>query len=121
MALNKQVHLYGIDTSYFYNKKERRLHDKLNKMYIQKSILKDDKLMKDLPQEIKPLVTPSQLHEWAIDEHPNWNVTSSNFMRSFREREKQRNDYAKLPNETKTLISELNLNMKLENKGDNNV
>lgn len=72
----------------------------------------------DLPQEIKPLVTPSQLHEWAIDEHPNWNVTSSNFMRSFREREKQRKDFDKLPNETKVMISELNAKLKLGNKGD---
>ena len=51
MALNKQVHLYGVDTSYFYNKKERILHEKLNKMYITKSILKRGKLMSDLPEE----------------------------------------------------------------------
>lgn len=71
-----------------------------------------------LPLEIQELTSPSQMRDWAIDEHPNWNVTSSNFMRSFREREKQRNDYAKLPNETKTLISELNAKLKLGNKGD---
>ena len=71
-----------------------------------------------LPLEIQELTSPSQMRDWAIDEHPNWNVTSSNFMRSFREREKQRNDYAKLPNETKTLISELNSKLKLGNKGD---
>lgn len=72
----------------------------------------------NLPSEIKPLVTPEQMHDWAIDNNPNWNVTSSNFMRSFKVREKQRSDFAKLPNETKDLIASLGVNMKLENKGD---
>lgn len=51
MALNKQIHLYGVDTSYFYNKKERKIHERLNKMYIQRSILKEGKLMADLPKD----------------------------------------------------------------------
>lgn len=51
MALNKQIHLYGVDTSYFYNKKERKLHEKLNKMYIQKSNIKKGKLMSELSQD----------------------------------------------------------------------
>ena len=45
-------------------------------------------------------------------------VVASNFMRSFKAREKQRVDFAKLPNETKDLIASLGVNMKLENKGD---
>lgn len=71
-----------------------------------------------LPSEIKPLVTPEQMHDWAIDNNPNWNVTSSNFMRSFRERERQRVEHDKLPNETKTMISELNAKLKLGNKDE---
>lgn len=73
----------------------------------------------NLPNEIKPLCTPSQLREWGMMNIETLNtVVASNFMRSFKVREKQRVDYAKLPNETKNLISELNMNMKLENKGE---
>ena len=36
MALNKQVHLYGVDTDYFYNKKEAKIDRKLKKMYLKK-------------------------------------------------------------------------------------
>lgn len=72
-----------------------------------------------LPYEIKPLVTPSQLREWSQMDISTLNtVVASNFMRSFKVREKQRVDFAKLPNETKDLIASLGVNMKLENKGD---
>lgn len=72
-----------------------------------------------LPSEIKSLCSPTQIREWANMNVDTLNsVVASNFMRSFKATEKQRTDYAKLPNETKTLISELNLNMKLENKGE---
>lgn len=73
----------------------------------------------NLPLDIKRLVTSSQLREWSMMDSETLNsVVASNFMRSFKVREKQRSDYAKLPNETKNLISELNMNMKLENKGE---
>lgn len=73
----------------------------------------------NLPQEIKALCSPKQLIEWSQMDISTLNsVVASNFMRSFKVREKQRSDYAKLPNETKNLISELNMNMKLENKGE---
>lgn len=72
-----------------------------------------------LPNEIKPLCTPSQLREWGMMNIETLNtVVASNFMRSFKVREKQRVDFAKLPNETKDLIASLGVNMKLENKGD---
>ena len=45
-------------------------------------------------------------------------VVASNFMRSFKVIEKQRVDFAKLPNETKDLVASLGVSMKLENKGD---
>lgn len=73
----------------------------------------------NLPLEIKALCSPKQLIEWSQMDISTLNsVVASNFMRSFKAREKQRSDYAKLPNETKDLISELNMNMKLENKGE---
>lgn len=43
MALNKQVHLYGIDTAYFYNHKEDKINNKLNSMYLQRSFIKKKK------------------------------------------------------------------------------
>lgn len=70
-----------------------------------------------LPSEIKPLCTPSQLREWGMMNIETLNtVVASNFMRSFKAKEKQRTDYNKLPVETKTLISELGEKLKLENE-----
>lgn len=34
MALDKQVYIYNLDTSMFYNEKEKSLHKRLNKMYL---------------------------------------------------------------------------------------
>jgi hypothetical protein len=51
MALNKQIHLYGVDTSYFYNKKERKIHEKMQQMQFQLSRLKNNRLMSDIPDE----------------------------------------------------------------------
>jgi len=36
LALNKQIHLYGVGTDYFYNKKEEKINIKLNKLRITK-------------------------------------------------------------------------------------
>jgi len=38
MALNKQVHLYGVDTSYFYNKKKDEFTKSLIKCILLKAI-----------------------------------------------------------------------------------
>ena len=43
MALNKQVHLYGIDTAYFYSHKEEKIQTKLNAMYIERAKYKKKK------------------------------------------------------------------------------
>ena len=51
MALNKQVHLYGIDTSCFYFKEELKLYYKISAMTINNSILK--KKIKELQKEKK--------------------------------------------------------------------
>lgn len=34
MALNKQIHIYSVDTSAFYNESEKKIHDKMNKYYL---------------------------------------------------------------------------------------
>lgn len=51
MALNKQVHLYGVDTEYFYNSKERFVSERMKKLQFERHKLKSNTLMKDLPQE----------------------------------------------------------------------
>lgn len=50
MALNKQVYLYGVDTSYFYNKKERKIHEKMQQMQFHLNRLKNGRLMSDIPE-----------------------------------------------------------------------
>ena len=42
MALNKQVHIYSIDTSAFYTKEERVIHKKMSKLCIYRSKLKKE-------------------------------------------------------------------------------
>lgn len=59
MALNSQVHLYSVDTSYFYNTKEKKIHDKLNAMYIQRKF-ETEKL---IPFEEKDDMTDEEISE----------------------------------------------------------
>jgi arsenate reductase-like glutaredoxin family protein len=40
IALNKQIHIYSVDTSAFYYENEKQIHKKLNKVYILKSKIK---------------------------------------------------------------------------------
>lgn len=47
--LDKQIHIYSVDTSAFYNKKELKIHNKLNKLYFKKEKTEEDK------KEIKKL------------------------------------------------------------------
>jgi hypothetical protein len=51
LALQKQVHIYNLDTSCFYNQKEEIIHKKLNKMYLFRMTLTKRKNQKDLPGE----------------------------------------------------------------------
>lgn len=69
-----------------------------------------------LPKEVQSVCSPEQLQEWARDEHFNASVESSNFQRSFRAREKTRQEFDRLPNDTKILISELQQTHRVENK-----
>lgn len=59
----------------------------------------------NLPEEVKNAITPEQLKEWALDGNLNLSVVSSNFQRSFRERQKATKEYNKLPNEFKQRLS----------------
>lgn len=36
MSLSNQVHLYSVDTSYFYNNEEKKIHDELNNLYLER-------------------------------------------------------------------------------------
>ena len=55
LALDKQVHIYSIDTSAFYNKKEEKVHNCLAKMYIFRKYLKNK------------LEKPDKLEEGMVD------------------------------------------------------
>lgn len=76
--------------------------------YIDKALGRSGYFSKDewskLPLEVQVCVTPGQLKDWALDEHLNKSVVSSNFQRSFRERSKAIKEYNRLPKETKELI-----------------
>lgn len=43
MPLNKQIHLYALDTSSFYNDKEKNIGDRLNKFYLIRNKIKEKK------------------------------------------------------------------------------
>lgn len=52
MSLNKQIYLYSIDTSAFYEQKEQEIHKRLLKLYTLKKNLKDEKWIKKSPVEV---------------------------------------------------------------------
>ncbi len=51
MALDKQVHLYMVDTSCFYNEKEMKIHNQLNKLYLFRKTLQRRKNKKNIEQK----------------------------------------------------------------------
>ena len=48
MALDKQIHLYMVDTSCFYNEKEMKIHKQLNKIYLFRKTLREKRNKKNL-------------------------------------------------------------------------
>jgi len=48
MALDKQVHIYMVDTSCFYNEKEMKIHKQLNKIYLFRKTLREKRNKKNL-------------------------------------------------------------------------
>ena len=53
MALNKQVHIYSVDTSAFYLKEEKSIHNKMNRLYVLRSKLKKELDNKNTSEERK--------------------------------------------------------------------
>lgn len=51
MALDKQIHLHMVDTSCFYNEKEIKIHNQLNKLYLFRVSLNKEKNKKNIEQK----------------------------------------------------------------------
>ena len=65
-----------------------------------------------LPEEVKRAVgSPSQLRVWATDTEFNDSVVQSQFLRSYRERCKKSEEFAKLPTNIQTLITSTTVKM----------
>lgn len=56
MALNKQIHIYSVDTSAFYHENELKTHKTLNRMYVHKSELIKLKKKCKTPDETKIII-----------------------------------------------------------------
>ena len=52
MSLSKQIYLYSIDTSCFYEEEEQKIHKSLLNLYSIRKRLKNDNLIKKNPVEI---------------------------------------------------------------------
>lgn len=59
------------------------------------------------PPEIKALVTPQQIHEWACDENFNNGVEESNFIKSYNVRLKSFRETKMLPENIRAMIAEV--------------
>lgn len=71
----------------------------------------------NLPEEVQALCSPNDIRDWAsMDTSQVQTVVASNWQRSFKVKEKARQEYNRLPNETKSLIESLGTQMKLEDK-----
>ena len=58
MALNKQVHIYSIDTSAFYLREEKSIHNKMNRLYVLRSKLKKELDNKNTSESKRDNSTP---------------------------------------------------------------
>lgn len=57
-----------------------------------------------LPDGVRESITPDQIRAWAMDEEFNEGVASSNFMRSYTARDKNRRQYNMLPADIQKLM-----------------
>ena len=57
-----------------------------------------------LPEPIKKVVSPDQIHAWATDDEFNENVVSSNFMRSFKARQESERKTQMLPADLQKMV-----------------
>ena len=67
-----------------------------------------------LPEQVKRAVKPEQMREWALDEHFNEGVASSNFMKNYREMQNREKQDRMIPENVRQLISQVADRMKLE-------
>ena len=51
LALDKQVHIYSVDTAAFYDEDEQKIHRKLNRMYLFRKTLKKRKRNNNLDKK----------------------------------------------------------------------
>jgi hypothetical protein len=64
LSLNKQIHLYGVGTDYFFNKKEDKINSKLVKARITKSTWRDKIIsLKTMPEKKLKKLTEEQINE----------------------------------------------------------
>ena len=71
----------------------------------------------NLPKEVQEMCSVQDIRDWAgMDTDKVQTVVASNWQRSFKVREKARQEYNRLPNATKDLIESLGTQMKLEDK-----
>lgn len=69
-----------------------------------------------LPPEVKRAISPEQMREWALDEHFNDGVASSNFMKNYREMQARDKEDRMIPQNIRCLIEQASGNLKLEAK-----
>lgn len=81
-----------------------------------------EKRYAELPPEVQAAVgSPSQLRTWAMmDENVVQSVVASNFMRTFRTKEKRREEYKALPGTVRQAMLELTKRFALPLKGEQN-
>lgn len=59
-----------------------------------------------MPDSVKASITPEQIRAWATDEYFNEGVASSNYMRSYAARDKNRRQLTMLPADVQKLIAQ---------------
>ena len=67
-----------------------------------------------LPEPVKRAVKPEQMREWALDDHFNEGVASSNFMKNYREMQNREKQDRMIPENVRQLINQVADRMKLE-------
>lgn len=70
----------------------------------------------NLPPEVQAAVSPEQMREWALDDHFNEGVASSNFMKNYREVQSRAKMDRMIPENVRQLISQTADRMRLEEK-----
>ncbi|KAB0577334.1 loader and inhibitor of G40P protein [Fusobacterium naviforme] len=67
-----------------------------------------------LPEQVRRAIKPEQMREWALDDHFNEGVASSNFMKNYREMQAREKQDRMIPDNVRKLINQVADKMKLE-------